>query len=122
MHTAQYTYLIIIFTRLITSEMTLDGSEKVTSHGSQTVCEASIKHLLVRECLYSQGTDFGKPEGFDLIRFESVGKYNLMSFDNCEMVTSNGAKRFARRPLNIGKGTIFCIRKELTLTQREASI
>lgn len=55
--------------------MSLDGSEKVTSHGSQTVCEASIKHLLVRECLYSQETDFGTQEGFDLIRFDSVGKF-----------------------------------------------
>lgn len=66
--------------------MSLDGSEKVTSHGSQTVCEASIRRLLMRECLYSQGT--GISEGFDLIRFESVGKLlNLISFDNCKMVT-----------------------------------
>ncbi|XP_049877954.1 autophagy-related protein 2 homolog A isoform X2 [Pectinophora gossypiella] len=56
--------------RLITSEMSLDGSEKLTSHGSQTVCEASIKHLLVRETLYAPIED-GKPESFDLIRFES---------------------------------------------------
>ncbi|KAL4717909.1 hypothetical protein ACJJTC_001327, partial [Scirpophaga incertulas] len=52
--------------RILTSEITLDGSDKNTSHGNQTMCEASIARLLVRECLYS-GDD---PEGFDLVRFE----------------------------------------------------
>ncbi|XP_026314640.1 autophagy-related protein 2 homolog A isoform X2 [Hyposmocoma kahamanoa] len=71
--------------RLITSEMSLDGSEKVTSHGSQTVCEASIRRLLMRECLYSQGT--GISEGFDLIRFESVDE------DDRKSTSSSGSSR-----------------------------
>ncbi|XP_072929775.1 autophagy-related protein 2 homolog A [Epargyreus clarus] len=57
--------------RVLTSDMSLDGSEKVTSHGSQTMCEAAIRHLLVRECLYHQGEDSSNPQHFDLIRFES---------------------------------------------------
>ncbi|XP_028161137.1 autophagy-related protein 2 homolog A-like isoform X2 [Ostrinia furnacalis] len=55
--------------RLLTSEVTLDGSDKTTSHGNQTVCEASIGRMLVRECLYSPGAS--KPQGYDLIRFEN---------------------------------------------------
>ncbi|KAL0869015.1 hypothetical protein ABMA27_007335, partial [Loxostege sticticalis] len=56
--------------RLITSEVTLDGSDKTTTHGNQTVCEASIGRLLVRECLYPPGEET-RPQGFDLIRFEN---------------------------------------------------
>ncbi|CAB3245611.1 unnamed protein product [Arctia plantaginis] len=59
--------------RILTSEIAIDGSEKVTSHGSQTMCEASVRHLLVRECLYysEDGTEHIEPHGFDLIRFEA---------------------------------------------------
>lgn len=58
--------------RLLTSEIAVDGSEKVTSHGSQTMCEVSIRHLLTRECLYyyNEAGDI-EAHGFDLIRFES---------------------------------------------------
>ncbi|KAG6455439.1 hypothetical protein O3G_MSEX009232 [Manduca sexta] len=57
--------------RLLASEITVDGSEKVTSHGSQTVCEAAIRHLLLRECLYYPTEDADtKPRAYDLIRFE----------------------------------------------------
>ncbi|XP_052756582.1 autophagy-related protein 2 homolog A isoform X3 [Galleria mellonella] len=55
--------------RLITSEVTLDGSDKTTSHGNQTLCEASIRHLLLRECLYTSN-DNNKPQSYDLIRFD----------------------------------------------------
>ncbi|KPJ18275.1 Autophagy-related protein 2-like A [Papilio machaon] len=57
--------------RILTTEMSLDGSEKVTSHGSQTMCEAAIKNFLVRECLYEQSQDDIKPQSFDLIKFEN---------------------------------------------------
>ncbi|XP_059053209.1 autophagy-related protein 2 homolog A isoform X2 [Achroia grisella] len=57
--------------RLITSEVTLDGSDKTTSHGNQTLCEASIRHLLVRECLYTP-SDNHKPESYDLLRFDHI--------------------------------------------------
>ncbi|XP_028031335.1 autophagy-related protein 2 homolog A isoform X2 [Bombyx mandarina] len=59
--------------RLLSSEITLDGSEKVTSHGSQTVCEAAVRHLLVRERLHHPCTDSddGKPKSYDLVRFEN---------------------------------------------------
>ncbi|XP_063895892.1 autophagy-related protein 2 homolog A [Helicoverpa armigera] len=56
--------------RLLTSEISLDGSEKVTSTGSQTMCEASIRHLLLRECLYYSTEAGDEPQGFDLIRFQ----------------------------------------------------
>ncbi|XP_064073916.1 autophagy-related protein 2 homolog A [Vanessa tameamea] len=58
--------------RLLTSEISLDGSEKVTSHGSQTMCEAAVKSMLVRECLYYQEEepDDVKPQKFDLIWFD----------------------------------------------------
>ncbi|CAG9136613.1 unnamed protein product [Plutella xylostella] len=58
--------------RLITSALTLDGSEKTTSSGSQTACEASVTHLLLRECLYKEATDLytrERPDSFDLIKF-----------------------------------------------------
>ncbi|KAI8424924.1 hypothetical protein MSG28_006836 [Choristoneura fumiferana] len=57
--------------RLMASEMTLDGIEKVTTLGSQTVCEAAIHRLLVQECLYRQSEDSDESECFDLLRFES---------------------------------------------------
>ncbi|KAM3960547.1 LOW QUALITY PROTEIN: autophagy-related protein 2 homolog A-like [Aphomia sociella] len=65
--------------RLITSEVTLDGSDKTSVQGNQTLCEASVRHLLLRECLYTQN-DNRKPEHYDLIRFdrkdgdENIGK------------------------------------------------
>lgn len=65
----------IIVLRLITSALTLDGSEKTTSHGSQTYCEASITHLLLRETLFykTYENDAGSPQSFDLIRFDWKG-------------------------------------------------
>ncbi|XP_013170925.1 PREDICTED: autophagy-related protein 2 homolog A isoform X1 [Papilio xuthus] len=57
--------------RILTTEMSLDGSEKVTSHGSQTMCEAAIKNFLLRECLYGQSQDDIKPQSYDLIKFEN---------------------------------------------------
>lgn len=58
--------------RLLTSDITLDGSDKVTSHGSQTMCEASLRHVLVRECLYHPTVDSqqGKPQSYDIIKFD----------------------------------------------------
>ncbi|XP_026743285.1 autophagy-related protein 2 homolog A-like [Trichoplusia ni] len=57
--------------RLLTSEISLDGSEKVTSLGSQTMCEASVRHLLLRECLYfATEADESEAQGFDLVRFQ----------------------------------------------------
>ncbi|XP_061721748.1 autophagy-related protein 2 homolog A [Cydia pomonella] len=58
--------------RLMASEMTLDGSEKVTTRGSQTVCEAAIHQLLIQECLYYQSeSGTTGSESFDLLRFEA---------------------------------------------------
>ncbi|XP_075983297.1 autophagy-related 2 isoform X2 [Anticarsia gemmatalis] len=57
--------------RLLTSEISVDGSEKETSHGSQTVCEASIRHVLLRECLYFSNNADPEPHGYDLIRFDN---------------------------------------------------
>ena len=66
---------LTIFSRILTSEISLDGSEKVAAHGSQTMCEAAIKYVLVRECLYFQGEDSEDviPQKYDLIWFESKG-------------------------------------------------
>ncbi|XP_047512068.1 autophagy-related protein 2 homolog A isoform X1 [Pieris napi] len=57
--------------RLLASEISLDGSEKVTSHGSQTMCEASIRSVLVRECLYVQRQDESvHRQTYDIIYFD----------------------------------------------------
>ncbi|KAH9636433.1 hypothetical protein HF086_006248 [Spodoptera exigua] len=57
--------------RLLTSEISVDGSEKVTAVGSQLVCEASVRHMLVRECLYLPTETGEEPQGYDLIRFQN---------------------------------------------------
>lgn len=48
------------------SEISVDGSEKVTSHGSHTVCEAAVHEALLRECLYHEA----QRQTYDLIRFD----------------------------------------------------
>ncbi|XP_022818068.1 autophagy-related protein 2 homolog A isoform X1 [Spodoptera litura] len=58
--------------RLLTSEISVDGSERVTAVGSQMLCEASIKDVLVRECLY-----YSNEEGDDMVQ-----GYNLIKFLN----------------------------------------
>lgn len=56
--------------------MSLDGSEKTTTHGSQTSCEAYMTSVLVRECLYYHVNDYDKnPMSFDILYFHKRGKY-----------------------------------------------
>ncbi|KAF9799821.1 hypothetical protein SFRURICE_011137 [Spodoptera frugiperda] len=55
--------------RLLTSEISVDGSEKLTAVGSQMLCEASVKHLLVRECLYYPTEEGEMVQGYNLIKF-----------------------------------------------------
>ncbi|XP_053613848.1 autophagy-related protein 2 homolog A [Plodia interpunctella] len=57
--------------RLLSSEVTLDGSDKTTAHGNQTLCEASIRKFLVRETLYTPPIDDEGPQSFDIIRFDT---------------------------------------------------
>ncbi|CAK1550463.1 unnamed protein product [Leptosia nina] len=57
--------------RLLATEISLDGSEKVTSHGSQTMCEAAIRTFLTRECLYVQTQEGNiQQENYDIIYFD----------------------------------------------------
>ncbi|XP_041969393.1 autophagy-related protein 2 homolog A isoform X2 [Aricia agestis] len=55
--------------RFLALEISLDGSEKVTAHGSQTVCEAAVRNALLRECLYNQADE--RHTSFDLVKFEN---------------------------------------------------
>ncbi|XP_050674952.1 autophagy-related protein 2 homolog A isoform X2 [Leptidea sinapis] len=58
--------------RVLASEISLDGSEKVTSHGSQTLCEAGVRAALVRECLYTHtGEDLPVLRSYDIVRFDT---------------------------------------------------
>lgn len=60
--------------RLLTSEISVDGSEKLTAVGSQMLCEASVKHLLVRECLYYPTEEGEMVQGYNLIKFLNKGE------------------------------------------------
>ncbi|XP_045776886.1 autophagy-related protein 2 homolog A [Maniola jurtina] len=117
--------------RLLTSEISLDGSEKVTSHGSQTMCEAAIKTLLVRETLYYQeDPDEIKPQSFDLIRFEKKEdeenasvppKSNLrLNFkQTSKYMRMSGEKKLVHPTTDIVlKCTPFYIDVDLTLIER----
>ncbi|RVE41481.1 hypothetical protein evm_013868 [Chilo suppressalis] len=117
--------------RLITSEVTIDGSDKTTSHGNQTVCEASIGRLLVRECLYSQDED-RKPQGFDLIRFKHTEDEEKKSTranikinfkQTSKYIRIAGEKKLANPTTDIVmKCTPFHVDVELTLIERMAAI
>ncbi|XP_068618840.1 autophagy-related protein 2 homolog A [Battus philenor] len=120
--------------RLLTTEMSLDGSEKVTSHGSQLMCEAAIRNALVRECLYSSTyqpePQDGTPQSFDLIRFEtkedaeggtSVLAPNIkINFkQTSKYMRVSGEKKSASPTTDIVlKCTPFYIDVELTLMER----
>ncbi|GBP70052.1 Autophagy-related protein 2 homolog A [Eumeta japonica] len=67
--------------RLITTALSVDGSEKTTSHGSQTSGEIVLTHLHLRECLYLDTSESSqtKPESFDLIRFERIDTEDVPS-------------------------------------------
>ncbi|XP_050353796.1 autophagy-related protein 2 homolog A [Nymphalis io] len=117
--------------RLLTSEISLDGSEKVTSHGSQTMCEAAIKSMLVRECLYSQGeeTEDVKPQKFDLIWFDHKDDENSILSSKSDIrinfkqtskyMRISGEKKLVHPTTDILiKCTPFYIDVDLTLIER----
>ncbi|XP_038206483.1 autophagy-related protein 2 homolog A [Zerene cesonia] len=116
--------------RLLASEISLDGSEKVTSHGSQTMCEAAVRSILVRECLYIQPEDEEvQRHSFDLIHFDKEDddsgmvppKSNLrMNFKQTSKYMRIGGERKLVYPTTdvILKCTPFHIDVELTLIER----
>ncbi|CAH2094707.1 unnamed protein product [Euphydryas editha] len=76
--------------RILLTEISLDGSEKVTSHGSKTMFEAYTKRMLVSECLYFQREDpqDQTPQKFDLIWFEHKEKESSVAAAKADMTIS----------------------------------
>ncbi|CAG4954291.1 unnamed protein product [Parnassius apollo] len=118
--------------RILTTEMSLDGSEKVTSHGSQTMCEAAIKNALVRECLYFQqeNPDDVRLQCFDIIKFENKDDAEMGSAISAPNIKINfkqtskymrvsGEKKLVSPTTDIVvKCTPFYVDVELTLIER----
>ncbi|CAH2045147.1 unnamed protein product, partial [Iphiclides podalirius] len=116
--------------RILTTEMSVDGSEKVTSHGSQTVCEAAVRNALVRECLYFQdGSDHSSPRHFDLIHFESKEDSDMGAIptpnirinfkQTSKYMRVSGEKKLVSPSTDIVvKCTPFYVDVELTLMER----
>nr|XP_032521556.1 autophagy-related protein 2 homolog A [Danaus plexippus plexippus] len=113
--------------RLLMSEISVDGSEKVTSHGSHTVCEAAVHEALLRECLYHEG----QRQTYDLIRFDRGDedttvstKSNIrMNFKQTSKYISTSGERKLVYPTTdiVLKCTPFYIDVDLTLLERMSS-